>query len=60
MKYDQREIKISKDRKRIALELHKSVMEMKDKLNKMGIELPHYGPRISDPAHMDKTSWLYR
>ena len=33
--------------------------EMEDKLKRMGIERPHRGPRISDPAHTRETVYSH-
>lgn len=39
------------DNEKIVLKLQESVKEMEKNLKRMGIERPHRGPRISDPAH---------
>ncbi len=59
MKHDPKKIKLPRDRERIILKLERSVKKIEDKLNKMGIKQTHRGPRISDPAHANKTSYLY-
>ena len=50
-RHGRQDIKLVKDKEKAALTLQKSAREMEDKLKRMGIERPHRGPRISDPAH---------
>lgn len=59
MKQYPKKIKLPKDQEIITLKLERSVKKIEDKLNKMGIGQTHHGPRISDPAHANKTSYLY-
>lgn len=59
MKHDPKKIKLSKDKEKITLKVQGSVKEMEERLNKMGIGRTNLGPRISDPWHANKTSYLY-
>ncbi len=54
-----RKIDPAENKKHDTLKLKNSVKDIEDKLKKMGIERPRYGPRISDPAHTNEKSYLY-
>ncbi len=59
MKFESQKMELIKEKEITALKLQKSMKEIEDKLKKMGIERPHRGPRISDPAHTNEATGHY-
>lgn len=58
-KLERQDLKLVGDKEKVALTLQKATKEMEDKLKHMGIERPHRGPRISDPAHTRHTVYSH-
>ena len=59
MKLERQKLELTKDKERVVLKVQESAKAMKDKLNRMGIERIHRGPRISDPAHTRDTAYSF-
>ena len=50
-KIDRQHKNISKAGKQFDMDFAKIANDMENRLKKMGIKIPHTGPRIPDPAH---------
>ena len=54
-KLDQQYSDLARSKGNLDIGFKRSAKELEEKLKRMGIERPHRGPRISDPAHTRET-----